>query len=214
MNNNDILEFKRLKEDAPIMVATLPRGIVEETKEWVRECRKIKNHPLAELKAHNNIGYKYRGTPEQRFADSSEVKYNSYQVAVPGRLVEDSFWLAYVLRACSKYYGGGKPHRLFKIRSWKGHFDAFDLWANFAYKGDSNPTHNHVGFLSGVIYCKNHGHPTHFDQYNCSYEGKDGTMVIFPSQVDHHVETQTANKERITFAFNIIQLPTTVSEEF
>ena len=145
---------------------------------------------------------------------ASEVKYNSYQVAFPGRLVEDSFWLAYVLRGCAKYYGGGMPHRLFKIRSWKGHFDAFDLWANFAYKGDSNPTHNHVGFLSGVIYCKNHGHPTHFDQYNCSYEGKDGTMVIFPSQVDHHVETQTANKERITFAFNIIQLPTTVSEEF
>ena len=73
MNNNDILELKRLKDDAPIMVATLPRGIVEETKEWVRECRKIKNHPLAELKSHNNIGYKYTGTPDQGCADGSEV---------------------------------------------------------------------------------------------------------------------------------------------
>ena len=28
-------------------------------------------------------------------------------------------------------------------------------------------------------------------------------MVMFPSKVMHHVEEQTVNKERITFAFNI-----------
>jgi len=32
----------------------------------------------------------------------------------------------------------------------------------------------------------------------------DGTMVMFPSQVLHHVEPQTVNKERITLAFNIV----------
>ena len=57
--------------------------------------------------------------------------------------------------------------------------------------------------LSGVIYYKNHKHPTIFDKYNCAYEGNDGTMVMFPSSVFHHVEPQTVNKERITLAFNI-----------
>ncbi len=80
----------------------------------------------------------------------------------------------------------------------------YDIWTNFAYKGDDNPTHNHAGFLSGVIYYKNHKHPTIFDQYNIGYPGDDGTMVMFPSQVHHHVEPQTANKERITLAFNIV----------
>ena len=40
---------------------------------------------------------------------------------------------------------------------------------------------------------------------NIAYEGKDGTMVLFPSQVLHHVEPQHQNKERITLAFNIVR---------
>ena len=104
----------------------------------------------------------------------------------------------------AKYWGAGKDHRHFKLRSWEGHFDGYDMWTNFAYKGDDNPQHNHSGLLSGVIYYKNHTHPTIFDQYGCAYEGDDGTMVMFPSQVLHHVEPQQQNKERITFAFNIV----------
>ena len=57
--------------------------------------------------------------------------------------------------------------------------------------------------LSGVIYYKNHDHPTIFDEYNCGYEGIDGTMVMFPSQVLHHVEKQVVDTERITLAFNM-----------
>ena len=57
--------------------------------------------------------------------------------------------------------------------------------------------------VSGVIYYKNHKHPTIFDAYDVAYEGLDKTMVMFPSSVYHHVEPQTSNKERITFAFNI-----------
>ena len=64
-----------------------------------------------------------------------------------------------------------------------------------------------------MIYYKNHNHPTIFYQYNVSYEGKDGTMVMFPSSTWHHVEPQTANKERITLAFNIMQLDKNVPDE-
>ena len=41
------------------------------------------------------------------------------------------------------------------------------------------------------------------DRYNVGYEGKDGTMIMFPSQVIHHVEPQVVDSERITLAFNI-----------
>ena len=119
-------------------------------------------------------------------------------------LVESSFWLAWVLRLTTKYWGLGKHNRHFSLRKWDGHFDGYDIWTNFAYQGDDNPSHNHAGFLSGVIYYKNHNHPTIFDQYGCAYKGEDGTMVMFPSNVIHHVEPQTANKERITLAFNIM----------
>ena len=113
--------------------------------------------------------------------------------------------VAWVLRLSAKYWGAGKVNRAFSLRKWEGHFDGYDIWTNFAYKGDDNPVHNHAGFLSGVIYYKNHGHPTIFDEYNVGYEGKDGTMVLFPSQVLHHVEQQVVDTERITLAFNIVK---------
>ena len=177
----------------PIMVTKIPPQIIKEIGEWVKESRKFKDSPLAALKAHENVGY----------LSVDGKAHNSYQCSISPHLVEQSFWLAWVLRLTAKYWGIGKTNREFKLRKWGGHFDGYDIWTNFAYKGDDNPTHNHAGVLSGVIYYKNHKHPTVFDQYECAYEGLDGTMVMFPSQVLHHVEPQTANKERITLAFNV-----------
>ena len=188
----------------PIMVTKIPPQIMKEIGEWVKESRKFKDSPLAELKAHENVGY---------HLSLDGKKHNSYQCSISPHLIGQSFWLAWVLRLSSKYWGAGKSNRLFKLRSWSGHFDGYDIWTNFAYKGDDNPTHNHAGFLSGIIYYKNHTHPTFFDEYKVGYEGKDGTMVLFPSQVLHHVKPQTANKERITLAFNIMQLDENVANE-
>ena len=190
---NNPLEMKKLKEDCPVMICPIPPQIMKELDVWVNESKKFKNHPLAELRAHENVGY----------LSMDGKKHNSYQCAISPHLVEQSFWLAWVLRLSAKYWGMGMDHRHFKLRKWDGHFDAYDIWTNFAYKGDDNPSHNHSGLLSGVIYYKNHGHPTIFDRYRCGYEGKDGTMVMFPSTLAHHVEPQTTNKERITLAFNI-----------
>ena len=162
---------------------------------WINESKKFKNSPLAALKAHENVGY---------LAMDGKT-HNSYQCSISPSLVDSSFWLAWVLRLTQKYWGLGKPNRAFSIRKWEGHFDGYDIWTNFAYKGDDNPRHNHAGLLSGVIYYKNHNHPTIFDQYGCAYEGLDGTMVMFPSSVLHHVEPQIVNKERITLAFNVVQ---------
>ena len=192
---SDLLTMQKLQDGCPVMVAKIPYQIMEEIDVWVKESRKFKDHPLAELKAHENVGY----------LSIDGKKHNSYQCAISPHLIEKSFWLAWVLRLTASYWGMGAMHREFSLRKWNGHFDSYDIWTNFAYKGDDNPTHNHAGFLSGVIYYQNHNHPTIFDEYNIGYEGKDGTMVLFPSQVLHHVEPQTANKERITLAFNIIK---------
>ena len=193
---NDPLEMKKLVPGGtcPVMVIRIPPQIMKEIDGWVKESRKFKDHPLAALKAHENVGY----------LSSDGKKHNSYQCSISPRLIEESFWLAWVLRLTQKYWGMGKENRAFKLRKWDGHFDGYDIWTNFAYKGDDNPTHNHGGLISGVIYYKNHNHPTVFDEYGCAYKGEDGTMVMFPAQVLHHVEEQTVNKERITLAFNIL----------
>ena len=193
----DLLEMKKLAPGTtcPVMVTKIPKQIHREIDGWINESKKFKNNPLAELKAHENIGY----------LSADGKKHNSYQCSISPHLIEKSFWLAWVLRLSTKYWGGGKHHRQFKLRKWDGHFDGYDIWTNFAYKGDDNPPHNHAGYLSGVIYYKNHKHPTIFDEYGLAYEGLDGSMVIFPSQVRHHVEPQTVNKERITLAFNIVE---------
>ena len=192
----DLLHMHKLAPGTtcPVMVTKIPKQIQREIDGWITESRKCKNNPLAELKAHENVGY---------LAMDGKI-HNSYQCSIPTQLVENSFWLAWTLRLAAKYWGAGDTHRKFKIRSWDGHFDGYDLWTNFAYKGDDNPTHNHAGFLSGVIYYKNHGHPTIFDEHRVAYEGLDGTMVMFPASTWHHVEPQTVNKERITLAFNIV----------
>jgi hypothetical protein len=193
---NDLLDMHKLAPgtECPVMVGTIPKPIMKEIDGWVKESKKFKDHPLAALKAHENVGY----------LSMDGKKHNSYQCSISSHLIDQSFWLAWVLRLTTKYWGMGRPTRAFSIRKWDGHFDGYDMWTNFAYKGDDNPTHNHAGLLSGVIYYKNHKHPTIFDDYKCSYEGKDGTMVMFPAHVLHHVEPQIVNKERITLAFNVV----------
>lgn len=190
-----MLELKKLKEGCPVMVTSLPKLILKEVDEWVKESKRIKSHPLSELKSHENVGYLYE----------DGKKHNSYQCSISPRLIEESFWLPYVLRLSAKYWGMGSTHRSFKLRKWDGHFDGYDIWTNFAYKGDDNPTHNHAGYLSGVIYYKNDGHPTIFPEYDIGYGGDNGTMIMFPSQVLHYVETKTSSQERITLAFNIVK---------
>jgi len=196
---SDILKMDKLHENAPIMVTSVPKLIMDELDIWVDDCRKIKDHPLSELKSHENAG----------------TENNTFQTSVSTNLVENSFWLAWVLRLTAKYFldegdsiydSWGEaltPHRTLKLRKWDGHFDNYDVWTNFSYKGNYNPTHFHNGFVSGVLYYKNHEHPTIFEDNGIGYVGHDRTMVLFKSDVVHRVEPQTLDEERITIAFNI-----------
>ena len=192
-----MLELKKLMpgSNCPVMVTKIPPQIMKEIDGWVNESKKFKNSPLAELKAHENVGYKM----------TDGKAHNSYQCSISPPLIEQSFWLAWVIRLSAKYWGIDATHREFFLRKWNGHFDSYDIWTNFAYKGDDNPPHNHSGFLSGVIYYQNHNHPTTFFDLGCEYEGKNGTMVMFPSDTIHSVLPFTEDKERITLAFNIAE---------
>ncbi|BCU96504.1 MAG: hypothetical protein CM15mV12_2720 [uncultured marine virus] len=68
--------------------AKIPKQILAEIDLWVEESRGFKDHPLATLKAHENVGYQvYDGKA-----------HNSYQCSISPHLIEQSFWLAWVLR--------------------------------------------------------------------------------------------------------------------
>ena len=106
---NDILEMKKLLPDAvcPVMMTRIPKPIMKEIDGWVKECRKVKDNPLRELRSHDNYGY--NSNPERK-------KYNSYQTAVPIHLIENSYWLAWTLRLATKYWGNSKfDSRQFKV---------------------------------------------------------------------------------------------------
>ena len=132
----------------PFLVCGLPREIKSEINEWVREAKKIKNHPLSLLKAHKNVGY----------LSNSQIQ-NSYQCSLPSNMIQNSFWLAYVLKICAVHWGG--DDRDYCLKEWRGHYDGFDIWTNFSYKGNGNPIHHHSGFISGVIYHQNKNQVVH-----------------------------------------------------
>ena len=108
---NTFLDSYKLAPNVPVLAFNIPRQIQKELDVWVNESKKFKNSPLAELKAHENVGYlAMDGKP-----------HNSYQCSISPHLIESSFWLAWTLRIAAKYWGGGKSHRDFKLRKWDGH---------------------------------------------------------------------------------------------
>tara|TARA_R100001480_G_scaffold149835_1_gene149977 strand:+ start:404 stop:934 length:531 start_codon:yes stop_codon:yes gene_type:complete len=167
-----------------IKILHLPVEIIEEIEHWKTECDKIKNHKLSHLKFHENVG----------------ATTNYYQTGVPENLISSSYWLAYTLRSCADLFGG--EHRDYFIGKWEGHFDNYDIWINYSYKGNYNPEHYHTGFLSGIIYFNNQD-DTIFTKNNFKYKGEKGDMLLFPSNTFHQVNVQEKDYERITFAFNI-----------
>ena len=55
----DVLKMHKLQPgtSCPVMVTRIPKPILKEIDGWVKESKKIKNHPLADLKGHENVGY-------------------------------------------------------------------------------------------------------------------------------------------------------------
>lgn len=182
--------MKKLQENCPVMIAKIPDLIMEEIDVWVEECKKIKEHPYAELKSlrHKNLENDY------------------FRINVSESLVKESFCLPWILKLCSVYVGNNTSDIDFKIIIDNGSL-SWGVWTNFYQKGNYLSDHCHMGDLSAVIYYKNHDHPTFFNDYDVSYKGVNGTMILFPSDTLHHVKEQLSDEERITISFNILQNP-------
>ena len=190
----EILQPKFIIPNTPIHVFDIPSYIMKEIDGMVKESTKWKYHPLGELRASENAAYRH---PEDGY------EYNTFQCTISPRLIEESLMMAWIIRAANIHFVPEKHHRSIRFRKLTGHFDGYEIWTNFSNKGDSNPRHDHGGWLSGVIYHTNHGHPTYFNDLDVEYEGKDGTMIMFPSNTVHSCKEQTEDKERITLAFNL-----------
>jgi len=190
-----ILESKKEIPNTSIKIFDIPTYIRTEIDGMVKESIKWKNHPLGELKASENAAYRH---PEHG------KEYNTFQCSISPRLIEESLMMPWITRLAQIHFAPEYHHRSVRFRRMIGHFDGYEIWTNFSNKGDSNPRHDHGGWLSGVIYYKNHGHPTYFNDHDVEYEGKDGTMILFPSNTVHSCREQTEDKERITLAFNLV----------
>lgn len=184
-----------------IMKVKLPDKIFDEVKSWIEPCKKIKDDPYALLLNHINVG----------------TDHNTYQTGIPKKYIDNSFFLGYVIHLSELYMKttnqpekinpdgskGGHGRSTF-MREVPGHYDGYDIWMNFTYKGDDNPLHNHAGNFSSIIYVQDpDGEPTHFPTIGYKNFPKEGEMLFFPASLHHFVEEKKTDSERITVSYNL-----------
>jgi len=194
--NEDILNLFRNFENGPskelVLLGKLPDDLFLELDQFVNCCREIKDHKWSFLRKHRNIGE------------------NTYQVSVPRNLIEKSYLFPYI-NYLGEFYlwkslGGNIDQYLHQIalREHEGHFDGYDFWINFCNKGSVNNVHSHAGTLSGIIYYQNDiKKTTSFKEFEVN--GQKGEILIFPAHLQHWVEQQDEDYERITFSFNLVR---------
>jgi hypothetical protein len=192
------MEMKELFKDfnlisntsMPILCGSIPDLIFDELQQFVDDAKKIKQHPLAFLKRHHNLGK------------------NSFQTSVNPILIEQSFLFPYLIKLGEYYLSIREIYttpqdRAVRLRSHTNHYDKYDFWINFTNHGDENPMHTHAGSMSGVIYFSNLDElPTIFED-GTKFFGKPKDIIIFPAQLGHMVTRHTSFTERITFSFNL-----------
>ncbi len=196
---NDFDFIKHEGKPSPVLRGHLPDEILEEMRRFTGICREIKENNMGFLRNHVNGGTKGFGT------DAG----NSFQASLPANIVDCSYIFPF-LNHLGEYFVHKTANvplselaRMVQLRRHPGHFDAYDLWSNFAYKGDENPEHNHGGTISGVIYISDPEQtPTRFEN-GMSVLGAPGDIVMFPAGYKHSVARKTTNQERVTFAYNM-----------
>ena len=177
-----------------IIKTKLPDKIFDEVKGWIDPCRAVKDDEYRELLSHRNVG----------------TNHNSYQVGVPRRLIDNSFFFGYICYFGELYLNVVNTNsqegywRRVQLRNYPGHYDGYDCWVNFTYKGDDNPIHNHAGSLSSIIYIQDDDcQPTHFPSVEYDHHPEPGDILMFPSQLQHYVGVKQTESERISASFNL-----------
>ena len=182
-------------DGCPLLEIKMPDAIHNEWLQWAEKYKEYKDHELGFLKEHLNKGK------------------NSYQISVFGSDLEKSWNYSFMIRLGeyflhkSKGYSFNKLRRCVGIRGYMGENDAYDFWINYAYKGDSNPSHEHAGSIASVQYIKNvQDNPTYLEWNNnqIKYECEDGYMIMFPNNMTHWVDEKITEEERITGSVNLV----------
>lgn len=116
------------------------------------------------------------------------------------------------------------------LSDFKVNFTLNNMWININERGNYNALHNHPhSHISGVFWVKtpdNCGdiafeNPHHFDRYieirNLNQEiaeetknyfgytffAKEGSILLFPSDIRHEVQQNNSDEERISISFNM-----------
>jgi len=92
-----------------------------------------------------------------------------------------------------------------------------EMWANVNRKGDHNVHHTHRGILSGVVYIKvpedsgrlvfcnpairAFNHP--ISKSDLAVDPVPLALIVFPSWLEHYVESSNSEEERISISFNL-----------
>ena len=84
-----------------------------------------------------------------------------------------------------------------------------NFWANIYYKGDYTVSHNHQDFTMGfsfAYFLKSEWYhpPFVFTHSGEKIKSKEGTYVIFPNHIYHHVPKNRFKETRITLSGNVI----------
>ena len=115
-----------------------------------------------------------------------------------------------------------------RLKSSNGTLRLDTMWINYQRAGDFNPSHNHKGVLSFVIFCK--VPPRIFTEnavsnsqeagkiiFNHGYGGEsfmagnqypitpyDGLMLMFPAKLEHHVPPFWTDDIRVSVSGNLV----------
>ena len=81
-----------------------------------------------------------------------------------------------------------------------------NFFGNIYREGDYTMTHNHIPYYYSMVYflkSEMNYSPLIFTQYGERIKPKEGTYVIWPSHLWHHVPKHKFKETRITLAANI-----------
>ena len=182
-------------DGCPLLEIKMPDAIHNEWLQWAEKYKEYKDHELGFLKEHLNKGK------------------NSYQISVHSSDLEKSWNYSFIIRLGEYYIHKLKGfnyqtlRRCVGIRGSIGEQDVHDFWINYAYKGDSNPKHEHAGNIASVQYIKNvQDNPTYllWEEKQINYEAEDGYMIMFPNNMTHWVDEKITEEERITGSVNLV----------
>lgn len=121
-------------------------------------------------------------------------------------------------------------HALMTLTHYDLQFQLTNMWININRRGNYNLVHDHpLSVMSGVLWIKTPKKcgslkfysPHSFTQYlllqnvdsevakeqnyysDYEFKPKEGTMIIFPSDLKHGVEPNESDEDRISIAFNL-----------